>query len=414
MNQARPFAISKKEVWNAYQEVSKIGGAGGVDGQSIEDFEKDLKNNLYKIWNRMSSGSYFPSPIRTVPIPKKDGGQRLLGIPTVSDRIAQMVVKRYLEPSIDPYFHEDSYGYRPKKSAHDAVATAKQRCWKYNWVIDLDIKGFFDNIDHGLLLKAVHHHTKEAWINLYIKRWLQAPVQTVQGNLEVRNKGTPQGGVVSPLLANLYLHYVFDEWMKRTYSRVPFERFADDIVIHAVTLAQAEEVKSAIEQRMIQCGLSLHPTKTKIVYCKDDKRPRETTLPTSFNFLGFKFTARTAKGKHRSFNGFMPAISPEAKKAMCQKIKSWRIHRICHKTIIDLANMFNPVIRGWFNYYGKFYKSGMDYIYWQLQKYLTRWVLGKYKSFRHHRRKAYDWLLEIMKRQPNLFAHWQARRKQVA
>jgi RNA-directed DNA polymerase len=274
MSEAKPFGISQWEVWEAYKRVKANQGAAGVDEQSIADFEKRLQDNLYKIWNRMSSGSYFPPPVRTVKIPKANGGERKLGIPTVSDRIAPMVVKSRLEPEVDPRFHADSYGYRPGKSALEAVGQARQRCWRYDWIIDLDIRGFFDNISHDLLIRAVKKHAQDKWVVLYLQRWLKAPVQEEDGRLVPREKGTPQGGVISPLLANLFLHYAFDRWMAKQYPQVPFERYADDAIVHGRTEAEAQEVREAIAARLRECGLELHPEKTKIVYCKDDDRRR--------------------------------------------------------------------------------------------------------------------------------------------
>ena len=274
MGEAKPFSITRQEVWEAYKRVKANKGAAGVDEESITDFEKRLKKNLYKIWNRMTSGSYFPPPVRMVKIPKANGGERKLGIPTVSDRIAQMVVKRRMEPEVDPLFHSDSYGYRPWKSALEAVGQARQRCWRRDWVIDLDIKGFFDNIDHELLMRAVRKHAKEKWIGLYIERWLKVPEQDENGRLVPREKGTPQGGVVSPLLANLFLHYAFDRWITEKYPHVQFERYADDAIVHCRTESEAQELRTAIAARMEQCRLELHPQKTKIVYCKEDERRR--------------------------------------------------------------------------------------------------------------------------------------------
>jgi RNA-directed DNA polymerase len=270
VSQAKPFSISKKIVWEAYERVKANQGAAGVDSESIEAFEQDLKNNLYQIWNRMSSGTYFPPPVRTVAIPKKDGGERRLGIPTVSDRIAQTVAKLYLEPLGEPSFHPDSYGYRPRKSALDAVGTTRQRCWRYAWVIDLDIRGFFDNLDHELVLRAVGKYTQCPWILLYLKRWLEAPAQLEDGTLVPRAKGTPQGGVVSPLVANIFLHLAFDDWMRRVHPGVPFERYADDIVAHCGTETQAQQVLESIRHRLAQCRLEVHPGKTRIVYCRDE------------------------------------------------------------------------------------------------------------------------------------------------
>ena len=294
MPEAKSYVISKQVVWEAYLKVKANHGAAGVDGESLAAFEKDLKNNLYKIWNRMSSGSYFPPPVRVVEIPKASGGLRLLGIPTVGDRVAQMVVKMHLEPLVEPHFHPDSYGYRPGKSALDAVATARQRCWRYGWVIDLDIRGFFDNLDWELVLKAVRHHVQAPWILLYIERWLKAPAQKQDGSQEARTKGSPQGAVISPLLANLFLHYAFDAWMQRTYPDIPFERYADDVIIHATSQAQAEQVLAAVRQRLRECRLELHPEKTRIVYCPDSDRKGQHEH-IQFDFLGYTFRPRRAK-----------------------------------------------------------------------------------------------------------------------
>ena len=316
MDTAKSYCISKKIVWEAYERVKANKGAAGVDEESIEEFEKNLKDNLYKLWNRMSSGSYFPPPVRIVEIPKGDGKMRKLGIPTVSDRIAQMVVKLYLEPGIDPHFHPDSYGYRPGKSAIAAVGVARERCWRQDYVIDLDIKGFFDNLDHELVMKAVRKHTDSKWMLLYIERWLKAPAQDGEGKLIHRTTGTPQGGVISPLLANLFLHYAFDEWMKRNYPQNPFERYADDAVVHCKTEAEANELRKVIEERLANCKLELHPEKTKIVYCKDDDR-RKRYPNEKFDFLGYTFRARRSKnrrGKH--FINFTPAVSNKAKRKM--------------------------------------------------------------------------------------------------
>ena len=268
----KSFDISKQVVWDSYERVKANQGAAGVDGESIADFEADLKGNLYKLWNRMSSGSYFPPPARAVEIPKKAGGVRTLGVPTVADRIAQTVVRAYLEPEVEPFFHPDSYGYRPGRSALDAVATCRQRCWKKDWVIDLDLKAFFDSIPHDLLLKAVSKHTDLAWVLLYVRRWLVAPLQREDGTIVERDRGTPQGSAISPLLANLFLHYAFDRWMAREFPAVAFERYADDAVAHCATEAQARKVLDAIAARMAEVGLELHPDKTRIVYCKDADR----------------------------------------------------------------------------------------------------------------------------------------------
>ena len=406
MSEAKSFNISKYAVWEAYERVKANKGAAGVDDESIEDFEKNLKDNLYKIWNRMSSGSYIPPPVKTVEIPKSNGGKRALGIPTVSDRIAQMVVKIYLEPQLDPHFHPDSYGYRPGKSAIEAIGTARKRCWKYNWVIDMDIKGFFDNMDHELVMKALRKHTNSKWILLYVERWLKAPAQLENGTLNQRTKGTPQGGVVSPLIANLFMHYAFDEWMRRNYPNNPFERYADDGVVHCKSEAQAKMLQKAIAKRLAQCKLELHPEKTKIVYCKDNDR--KGNYPNEkFDFLGYTFRPRGSKNKcGKVFLNFSPAMSDKAIKAMKSEIRGWRIHLRSDKTLEDIGRMFNPTIQGWINYYGQYYRSKVGYALRSLNCTLTRWAMRKYKRLRNHKRRAEHWLGRIAKKEPRLFAHW--------
>ena len=407
MSEAKPFVISKWEVMEAYKRVKANQGAAGVDEESIADFERELKDNLYRIWNRMSSGSYFPPPVRTVEISKASGGKRQLGIPTVSDRIAQMVVKSRLEPEIDPLFHPDSYGYRPGKSAQDAVGQARQRCWQFDWVIDLDIKGFFDNIDHELMMRAVRKHAKDPWAVLYISRWLKAPAQDEEGRLTGRGKGTPQGGVISPLLANLFLHYAFDVWMRKQYSQIPFERYADDAIVHCRTEAEAQKVRAAIAARMEECRLELHPVKTKIVYCKDDNRRRRYPHE-KFDFLGYGFQPRRSKNRFgKYFINFSPAISDKAGKAIREEIQGWKLPLRSDKAIEDLSRMFNPKIRGWLQYYGQYYRSALYPYMRQLDRSLAQWAHRKYKKLRGHLRRAQHWIARISRRDPTLFAHWQ-------
>jgi RNA-directed DNA polymerase len=407
MNEAKPFCISKKEVWEAYKRVKANKGAAGVDDQSIEDFEKKLKKNLYKIWNRMSSGSYFPPPVRTVKIPKKNGGERKLNIPTVADRIAQQVVKARLEPEVEPLFHADSYGYRPGKSALDAVGQARKRCWRLDWVLDLDIKSFFDTLSQDLLLRAVKKHAPEQWIVLYIERWLKAPVQEEDGQLVPREKGTPQGGVASPLLANLFLHYALDRWLAAHYPQVPFERYADDVIARCRTEKEAQEMWKAIAARLQSCGLELHPEKTKIVYCKDDSR-KKTYPNETFDFLGYTFRPRSSMNrKGKFFINFSPAVSNQAAKAIRDKVRSWKLPQRRDKAIEDLSRMFNPIIRGWIQYYGRYYRSALYPTMRELDRDLVLWAKQKYKKLRRHLRRATHWIARLSRCAPELFAHWQ-------
>lgn len=407
MKKAKPFEISKKVVWEAWKRVKANHGAAGVDEESIADFEKDLKDNLYKIWNRMSSGCYFPPAVRAVGIPKKDGRVRLLGIPTVADRVAQMVAKMYFEPVLEPNFHQDSYGYRLRKSAIQAVEVTRRRCWKYDWVLEFDIKGLFDNIDHDLLMRAVRKHTDCKWMLLYIERWLKAPFQGEEGVEVERTKGTPQGGVISPLLANLFLHYVFDKWMERNYPQVPFCRYADDGVVHCRTEEEALMIKEVLEARFKECNLELHPEKTRIIYCEDDDRRGEHPH-TRFDFLGFTFRSRRSKDRWgKSFINFSPAVSNEAGKEMRQETRRWKLHLRSDKSLEDLSRMLSPKVRGWIHYYGSFYKSALYPTLRHLNRILVRWAMRKFKRLRHHLTNAVHWLGRIAKRQPGLFPHWQ-------
>jgi len=406
LKQAKPFCISKRQVWEAYKRVKANKGAAGADGQTIEAFGMDLENNLYKLWNRLSSGSYFPVAVMRVEIPKGDGRMRPLGIPTVTDRIAQMVAKQLIEPELEKHFHLNSYGYRPGKSALDAVGKARERCWKSDWVLDLDIKGFFDNIDHELMMRAVRTHVKEKWVLLYIERWLKAPIEMQDSTLEFPQKGTPQGGVISPLLANLFLHYAFDQWMAREFPEVPFERYADDAVCHCKNKAQAEQLKHELEVRMKEVGLELHSEKTKIVYCRDDDR-RGNYPEISFDFLGYTFRPRRSKNRWgKYFINFTPAIGNKAAKAIRQKSRDWNWPLRSDKRLEDLALMFNPIIQGWINYYGRYYKSALYPTLKCLERRLVMWATRKYKCLRNHRRRAAQWLNRIARKQPYLFAHW--------
>lgn len=402
----KPFEIPKALVWEAYQRVKANGGASGVDKESIERFERRLGDNLYVVWNRLCSGSYFPPPVKGVPIPKKSGGVRLLGIPTVADRVAQTVVKRVLEPILEPRFHPNSYGYRPGRSALDAVAMVRRRCWDYDWVIEFDIKGLFDNIDHALLMRAVRKHCRIPWVLLYIERWLTAPMEMADGTRVDRTRGTPQGGVVSPLLANLFLHYAFDRWVSDHLRSVRFCRYADDGVIHCRSQAQAEYVLRRVAERFRACGLELHPEKTRMVYCRDIHRPADYPV-VQFTFLGYTFRPRKAVDKYgRVYVNFAPAVSREALRVMRQTIRSWHLQLKCDKHIDDLSRMFNPVLRGWMNYYGRFHGSAMDAIWKHLDAYLVRWLRRKHKTLARHKRRAWDALRRLACAHPHAFVHW--------
>ena len=413
-DKAKPYGIARTEVLEAYSKVKSNKGAAGIDEQTIEDFERNLKRNLYKVWNRMSSGSYFPSPVRTVMIPKAKGGERALGIPTVADRVAQMVVKNRWEPLMDPRFHPNSFGYRPGKSALDAVGWAGQRCWSFDWVGDLDIKRFFDNLDHDLLMKAVRKHAKEKWIVLYIERWLKAPAQDEEGNLTARERGTPQGGVISPLLANLFLHYTFDRWMLKKWKHLPFERYADDIIVHCRAEWEANLVRAGVEKGLRECGLELHSEKTKLVYCKDSNR-QESHRHEKFDFLGFTFQPRKATTRKGGlFCNFSPAISNDAAGKIRDEIRGWKLHLRTAESIAELAKEINPKLRGWFNYYGRFNPSVLRPIERHIGQSLVRWACRKYKTLFQHRTRAWAWLLRVVNRQPDLLALWEPQRWAVS
>ena len=402
----KPFTISKHEVWDAWLKVKGNQGAPGVDGQSLAAFEADLKNNLYRIWNRMASGSYVPPPVKAVEIPKEHGeGTRMLGVPTVADRVAQTVVAARVEAKVEPIFHSDSYGYRPNRSALDAVRTCRTRCWKYDWVIDLDIRKFFDSVPWDLVVKAVEAHTDDPWVVLYVKRWLAAPIQHPDGTLQERDRGTPQGSAVSPVLANLFMHYAFDRWLTRTFPTVAFARYADDAVVHCSSRRQAEQVLAALHGRMAVVGVQLHPDKTRIVYCRDSNR-REDFPHTSFTFLGYTFRPRAARRANGvKFTGFVPAISKTALKRISQQVRSWRLHRQTGRTAAELARLINPVVRGWMAYYGAFYRSALYPLLHRINTYVLRWIMAKYRKLRtwKHALRA---MRDAIRRQPRYFAHW--------
>jgi RNA-directed DNA polymerase len=403
----KPFAIPKALVWEAFQRVKANGGSAGVDDESIAEFEGRLGGNLYKLWNRMGSGSYFPPPVKAVPIPKKSGGMRTLGVPTVTDRVAQTVVKLVLEPLLEPVFDRDSFGYRPGRSALDAVALVRRRSWEYDWVVEFDIKGLFDNIDHELLLRTLRKHCRIPWVLLYVERWLKAPMETPEGRLVARERGTPQGGVVSPLLANLFLHYALDTWLRREMRSVRFCRYADDAVIHCKSEAQARLVLRKLGERLQACRLELHPEKTRIVYCHDVNR--QGTYPTiQFTFLGYTFRPRKAVDKYgRVYVNFSPGVSREALRTMRLSVRGWHLQLMNDKELSDLSKMFGPVIRGWANYYGRFHPSALKPLWRQVNDYLVRWMRRKHKRLARGVTRAARALGRLAASAPRSFVHWE-------
>jgi len=399
----KPFNISKGLVQEAYKRVKANKGAAGIDEQSLKEFEEDLENNLYRLWNRMASGSYFPPPVKAVEIPKRSGGKRLLGVPTVTDRIAQAVAVLTIESTIDKFFHEDSYGYRPNKQALEAVGKTRKRCWQYRWLLEYDIKGLFDNINHEKLMKVVRGHVKDKWILLYIERWLKAPMQ-YKNHLEERTKGTPQGGVISPLLSNLFMHYAVDEWMKRNHSNIPWARYADDGIMHCQTKDEAESMLASLKIRIKECDLELHPDKTKIVYCGQE----DLDAPRAFNFLGYTFQVRSAiSGKTGEiFTSFLPAISKDKAKEIRAEIRKDNIRARTDLSLEQIAEWYNPKIRGWYNYFGKYYPSKLVRIWKYFNKAIMLWARSKYKNIRASKLMALNLLKRIQDSQGNLFFHW--------
>ena len=402
----KPFEIPKRLIWESWKHVAANKGAPGVDKESIQAFENRLGDNLYMLWNRMSSGSYHPKPVRQVLIPKGDGNFRSLGIPTVTDRVAQMVVKKLLEPRLEILFHPSSFGYRPGRNAKQAVAQARRNCWRYSWVVDMDIRAFFDTIDHELMMRAVNKHVPEKWIRLYIERWLKCEVELEDGSRRSSICGTPQGGVISPLLANLYLHYAFDAWMQRQHPSIPFERYADDVVCHCRSKEDAEILLQDLRERLVDCHLELHPDKTRVVYGKDNRRQGNYPI-TRFDFLGFSFHARTIQDRYGNlFAGFGPGVSRKALKRMNELIRSLNINRRIQLNLSDLAAMLNPRVRGWIAYYGTFYPEPLKRFLIRLDLRLGSWARNKYRRFRRHKRRSWDWLKSIRASDPRLFVHW--------
>ncbi len=408
-NETKSIPISRQEIWTAYKKVRSNNGSAGVDALSMKDYNANRSKQLYKLWNRMASGSYFPPPVKEVEILKKDGKVRKLGIPTISDRVGQMAIKMVLEPRLEKIFSNNSYGYRPNKNAHQALSEVRKNCRKTDWVIDLDIKGFFDNIDHNKLMLAVNKHVPEKWIRIYIERWLKAPKLTKSGNLITnQGKGTPQGGVISPLLANLYLHYALDMWLENTDQTIKYVRYADDVIIHCVSQFYAERLLKLLHLRMQSVGLELHPQKTKIVYCKDYRR-RENYPTIKFEFLGYSFQPRMTKSKQTKglFLGFDCAISIGSRKRIADKLGELAIEKLSFRSIVGIAQYLNPRIRGWINYYGKFRPSELHKIFRLLESRLVRWARKRYKRYKTSLTKAFEWLKRIRVQFPYLFYHWQ-------
>ena len=403
---SKSYPITKRMVYEAWKRVKSNRGAAGIDGQSLFDFETSLSRNLYKIWNRLASGSYFPPAVRTVGIEKKSGGIRYLGIPTVGDRVAQTVVKMYLEPILDPLFDEDSYGYRPNKSAHQAVQVTLNRCRRNDWVVEFDIKGAFDNLRHDLLLKALAKHTDCRWILLYVERWLKGSVQLETGEIVQRDIGTPQGGVVSPLLMNLFMHYAFDSWMRREIPDCSFARYADDAVVHCRSHDQAQRLINRLSDRFAECGLELHPDKTGYAYCKDSYRKGDWAK-VQFTFLGFTFRPRTVVSRYgKKFVLFLPGASRDALKHMRQRIRSWHLPRQTPATLDDLSDRYNATLKGWWSYYGKFYPKAMHDLFYRFQEMLVFWARRKFKRLCRHKNRAFSWLKQQARSSPHLFIHW--------
>lgn len=408
-NETKSVPISRQMVWAAYKKVRANKGSAGVDAVSMDQFDANRQKLLYKLWNRMASGSYFPPPVKEEEIPKKDGKIRKLGVPTISDRIGQMVIKDYIEPRLEQIFSSNSYGYRPNKNAHQALESVRKNCWKTDWVIDLDIKGFFDNIDHHKLMLAIEKHVPEKWAQRYILRWLRAPVQTKGGELVAnQGKGTPQGGVISPLLANLFLHYALDKWLEQTDKTVKFTRYADDVILHCTSKKHAEETLSRVRERMKSCELELHPDKTKIVYCKNSHRPMLYPI-VRFDFLGYTFQPRTSKNKQtgKLFLGYDCAISISSRKRIAAKLGEMRIERGGFRSIVGIAHKLNPKIRGWINYYGRFRGYELNRVFRLLHVRIVRWARKRYKRYRTKINRCYQWLDKVREQYPNLFYHWQ-------
>lgn len=403
----RTQPVSKEQVWSAWKRVKRGGKGMGVDHVSMEAIALNPRKYLYPLWNRLSSGSYFPPPVKQVPIPKGDGKERMLGIPTIIDRVAQEVIRVELEKIVEPRFHPSSFGYRPNKSAHDALEQCAKNCWERWYVVDLDIKGFFDNIDHEEMMRILRKHTDKKHILLYCDRWLKAPMQDKSEEIQARITGTPQGGVISPLMANLYLHEAFDQWIATTQPRIVFERYADDIVIHTRSMEQSHFILDKLKEQLRGFSLELHPDKTKIVYCYRTARFHKEgkQIPVSFDFLGFTFKPRLCKNSNgEKFWGFRPAISKKSEKRILGELRKLNIHRWVYLDIHQVAKRIVAKVRGWLNYYGKFRISELSWVFRHLNIRIAKWARNKYKLITYS--KSYGWLKRMIKWYPNTFLHW--------
>lgn len=407
-NETKSLPITKEMVWAAYLEVKQKGKSAGVDQISMSIYDMDKSKHLYKVWNRLASGSYFPPPVLQVEIPKKDGTKRQLGVPTISDRVAQTVIKHQIEERLEKIFHNSSYGYRPQRNAHQALAKVEENCRRQDWVIDLDIKNFFDEIDHSKLRLALDKHVEERWIKMYIDRWLKSPLQTKTGNQSIRERGTPQGGVISPLLANLFLHYALDMWLTQKFPQLKFVRYADDVIIHCHSYEQSIACLAETKSRLLDCGLRIHPQKSKIVYCKDYRR-KGVYRKVKFDFLGHTFQPRTSKSKKtgKLFLGYGCAMSIKSRTRIFAEIRKMNIPRMMCNSIVGIAHRLNPKLRGWIRYFGRFRGWSLSRVFYVLRIRLVRWARYKYKRYRHNLNKAYRWLDQVREQFPNLFYHWQ-------
>jgi len=410
-NKSRPYPITKEQVWEAFKLVRGKGGSAGVDGITIEMVKGNPEKHLYPVWNRLSSGSYFPPAVKRVEIPKSDGGVRTLGIPTVKDRVAQMVITRELEAIVEPHFSASSFGYRPNKSAHNAIEQARTNCWQYAWVIDMDIKGFFDTIDHGLMIRSLRHFTDAKHIILYAKRWLKAPIQLKDGTqIQNTEMGTPQGGVISPLLANIFLHIVFDKWIEKEFPDCPFERYADDIIIHVKNEPYARKVLRAARERFEECKLELHPDKTRLVYCnRKGRRKKREVKSQQFDFLGYTFRPRKLITKDGDILfGFSPSISRKSTRSIVATCRKLGFHRWTHMDFHQLSKALVSKIRGWLYYYGKFHISALRQAFRLVNRRLVKWAFNKYKRFKRTKslRTARLWLRKVSANYAYLFPHW--------